>query len=559
MNKRFSYTIPQMTRRLLRIAAPVKGLLIISTLASILGNLAQIGLMSSGALLLLASQKLIPANPALCAAAMAGCAVVIVAGRYTEGVISHAGAYRLLADMRIQLYRTLRPLAPACLIDREKGDILSIAVSDIETIEFFFAHTIGPLFTVILLPCVTLLLALHFHPLFAAVLLPVYLVVSLLFPLIAVRSGRKVGMEYRQRLGALKSMVLESVYGLRDIQIFGWGPRRLEQILRQNQQINRSAHGLTLHRQTVSSAPTFFIYLARILILAVASHLAATGSDQVAGTVILSFAATASFSSTQSLTMVVSNLLETYAAAERLFQLEDTPPAVSHPVSPKSCGPIRQVEFDRVNFSYAGQSKPVLDHFSLLLNLGDKLGIMGESGIGKSTVLRLLLRFWEPDSGQIRINGIPLEEIDPQELRRRIAVLEQDTFLFQGTIAENIAIGKPDATLTEIQTAARRAGLHDFISTLPEGYDTPMGEMGSRLSGGERQRVGIARIMLLDPDLIVMDEPTSSLDILREKELLYTLQKACSDKMLLLVSHRPSTLTGCTRLIRLEHGKAVPV
>ena len=456
-------------------------------------------------------------------------------------------------------YRTLRPLAPACLIDREKGDILSIAVSDIETIEFFFAHTIGPLFTVILLPCVTLLLALHFHPLFAAVLLPVYLVVSLLFPLIAVRSGRKVGMEYRQRLGALKSMVLESVYGLRDIQIFGWGPRRLEQILRQNQQINRSAHGLTLHRQTVSSAPTFFIYLARILILAVASHLAATGSDQVAGTVILSFAATASFSSTQSLTMVVSNLLETYAAAERLFQLEDTPPAVSHPVSPKSCGPIRQVEFDRVNFSYAGQSKPVLDHFSLLLNPGDKLGIMGESGIGKSTVLRLLLRFWEPDSGQIRINGIPLEEIDPQELRRRIAVLEQDTFLFQGTIAENIAIGKPDATLTEIQTAARRAGLHDFISTLPEGYDTPMGEMGSRLSGGERQRVGIARIMLLDPDLIVMDEPTSSLDILREKELLYTLQKACSDKMLLLVSHRPSTLTGCTRLIRLEHGKAVPV
>ena len=542
MNKRFSYTIPQMTRRLLRIAAPVKGLLIISTLASILGNLAQIGLMSSGALLLLASQKLIPANPALCAAAMAGCAVVIVAGRYTEGVISHAGAYRLLADMRIQLYRTLRPLAPACLIDREKGDILSIAVSDIETIEFFFAHTIGPLFTVILLPCVTLLLALHFHPLFAAVLLPVYLVVSLLFPLIAVRSGRKVGMEYRQRLGALK-----------------WGPRRLEQILRQNQQINRSAHGLTLHRQTVSSAPTFFIYLARILILAVASHLAATGSDQVAGTVILSFAATASFSSTQSLTMVVSNLLETYAAAERLFQLEDTPPAVSHPVSPKSCGPIRQVEFDRVNFSYAGQSKPVLDHFSLLLNPGDKLGIMGESGIGKSTVLRLLLRFWEPDFGQIRINGIPLEEIDPQELRRRIAVLEQDTFLFQGTIAENIAIGKPDATLTEIQTAARRAGLHDFISTLPEGYDTPMGEMGSRLSGGERQRVGIARTMLLDPDLIVMDEPTSSLDILREKELLYTLQKACSDKMLLLVSHRPSTLTGCTRLIRLEHGKAVPV
>ena len=185
------------------------------------------------------------------------------------------------------------------------------------------------------------------------------------------------------------------------------------------------------------------------------------------------------------------------------------------------------------------------------------LGIVGESGIGKSTVLRLLLRFWNVKSGRIRINGIPIEELSTAELRRRIAVLEQDTFLFDGSIAENIAIGKPDASMDEIQKAARRAGLHDFISTLPDGYDTQMGEMGARLSGGERQRVGIARTMLTDPDVIVMDEPTSSLDVLHEKELLKTLREECADKMLIIVSHRPSTLTGCTRIIRLENGRAV--
>ena len=440
-------------------------------------------------------------------------------------------------------------------MDRQKGDLLNIAVSDIETVEFFFAHTIGPLFTVVILPCVTLGLALWFHPLFAAVLLPVYLVVSVVFPLIAVKAGRGVGLRYRTRLGELKSLVLESVYGLKDIQIFGFGPARLAQVEEKNREINKAAHGLTLHRQTVSSAPTFFVYLARIFIIATASYLAAQGSPHPVGTVVLSFVAAASFSSTQSLTMVVSSLLETYAAAERLFQVEDTPPQVTEPTHPKACGPIREICFDQVGFSYGGN--PVLRNFSLTLSGREKVGVMGESGVGKSTVLRLLLRFWNPQQGQITVNGIPIQEISLDELRRRIALLEQETFLTSGTLGENIALGKSDATREEIREAARQAGLADFIETLPQGYHTPMGEMGARLSGGERQRVGIARVLLLNPDVIVMDEPTSSLDVLHEKELLQTLEEACRDKLLLLVSHRPSTLTGCGRIVRLEQGRAV--
>ena len=555
MSKRFSYSIPQMTGRLLRIAAPVKGTLAVSTLASILGNLAQMGIMGFGALLLLRCAGWVDGSPWLFGGLMALSALLIVLGRYVEGVVSHAGAYKLLASMRVTLFEKIRTLAPACLMDRQKGDLLNIAVSDIETVEFFFAHTIGPLFTVIILPCVTLGLALWFHPLFAAVLLPVYLVVSVVFPLIAVKAGRGVGLRYRTRLGELKSLVLESVYGLKDIQIFGFGPARLAQVEEKNREINKAAHGLTLHRQTVSSAPTFFVYLARILIIATASYLAVQGSSHPVGTVVLSFVAAASFSSTQSLTMVVSSLLETYAAAERLFQIEDTQPQVTEPAHPKACGPIREICFDQVGFSYGGN--PVLRDFSLTLSGREKVGVMGESGVGKSTVLRLLLRFWNPQQGQITINGIPIQEISLNELRQRIALLEQETFLTSGTLGENIALGKPDATREEIRETARQAGLADFIETLPQGYDTPMGEMGARLSGGERQRVGIARVLLLNPDVIVMDEPTSSLDVLHEKELLQTLEEACRDKLLLLVSHRPSTLTGCGRIVRLEQGRAV--
>lgn len=560
--KKFAYSVPTMTKRLLHMAAPAKRKLVVSTIASIVGNLAQLGLMGFGAMLLLVCAGMVEGFAWLYGALMALSALLIVLGRYFEGVVSHAGAYELLAGMRVKLFETIRKLAPACLMDKEKGDILSIAVSDIETVEFFFAHTIGPMFTVIILPCVTLGLALWYQPLFAAVLLPVYLIVSVVFPLIAVKAGRGVGMRYRAGLGKMKSLVLESVYGLRDIQIFGFGAKKMEQVRQKNAEINRAAHGMTLHRQTVSAAPAFFVYLARILVIAVASWLAASGAPNPIGTVVLSFVASASFSSTQSLTTVVSSLLETYAAAERLFQIEDTPPQVTESPEPQPCGKIHSIEFDHVGFSYgkcdgapACETKSVLKDFCLSVSGNEKIGIVGQSGVGKSTVLRLLLRFWNVSEGQILLNGIPIENISLNELHSRIAVLEQDTFLFDGSIAQNIALGRPDASAQEIEQAAKRAGIADFIKTLPDGYDTQMGQMAARLSGGERQRVGIARTMLMNPDVIVMDEPTSSLDVLHEKELLQTLRDECSDKMVLIVSHRRSTLTDCDRIIHLEDGK----
>ena len=553
----FQYSIGTLTRRLFHIAAPAGGYLAGATVASIVGNLSHMGLMGFGAMLVLACAGRVADSPILYGALMALCGVLIPVCRYLEGVISHAGAYRLLASMRISLFRTLRRLAPACLLDRQKGDLMNIAIPDIETIEFFFAHTIGPMFTVIILPCTTLALAYHYSPLFAAVLLPIYIVISILIPLIAMKAGRSLGMRYRTSQGKLKALVLESVYGIRDLQIFGHGPRQLQRVMDCNGEVNRAFHGLTLHRQTVTAAPTFFVYLARILILLVAARLAAAGVGNPTGTIVISFVATASFSSTFSLTTVVSSLLEAYAAAERVFLLEDTQPEVTEPERPRLSGPIETIEFQDVGFRYTQEGRAILEHFNLTVHKGDRIGIAGESGAGKSTVLRLLLRFWNPQSGAIRINGIPVQELSLQELHRRIGMLEQDTFLFSGSIAENIALGRPEASRAEIEEAARRAGLHEFITTLPDGYDTQMGQMGARLSGGERQRVGIARVLLADPEVIVMDEPTSSLDVLHEKELLKTMEEVYADKTLLIVSHRPSTLSGCNRRIRIGDAPAV--
>ena len=482
-------------------------------------------------------------------------AFTIMICRFTEGLVSHDAAYTLLRDMRVHMFKVVKDLAPACLMDRQKGDILSVAVADIETIEFFFAHTIGPVFTVILLPLTTLIIAGKVNMIFVWVLLPLYLIISVILPYISLKAGINVGRQYRRDVGKLKSHVLESVYGMRDIQIFGIGDERKKEVIRQTEKINKSAHVITWHRQLVTSAPTFFIYLARILIIAVASYLAATGESDPVGVIVLSFVVSASFSSSQSLTMVVTSLLETFAAAERLFDLEDTQPAVTEAEHPVEIGKIEKIEFKNVSFAYNKGEKPVLENLNLVISGKDKIGVMGASGIGKSTIIRLLLRFWDVTSGEILINGINIKDISLYSLRSHIALLEQDTFIFNDTIAGNIAFGKPAATLDEIKTAAKRAGLAEFIETLPDKYDTDMGELGSRLSGGERQRVGNARVMLTNPDILVMDEPTSALDIINEKGLLKTLDEEYKDKMIMIVSHRRSTLTDCNRILTVNGGK----
>ena len=551
MKRKFSYSMKEMNRRLLAIGRPIRKYIAISTIASVVGALSHMGLMGFGALWLLAAAGFCDGMITYAALTIT-CAVLIALCRYLEGLFSHLGAYGILAKMRVHLFDAIDRISPAYMIGRETGDIMNIAVADIETLEYFFAHTIGPMFTVILLPITTVVLAWFVNPLYALVLIPIYIMISVVLPLGALIAGRGIGMRYREQLGDLKSRILESVYSIRDIQIFGAGNRKMEDVMQANRQVNKAAFGLTLHRQTIASFPNFFIYLARILILVCAGYLASKGIDPPVGTIAISFTATASLSSSFSLTFVVTSLLEAYGAAERIFKIEDTLPQTEEPETPVVCGEIETIEFKDVTFAYPNTERRILDHFNYVIHKGDQIGIAGESGAGKSTLLRLLLRFYAPSEGQILINGIPLNQISFSELHQRIAFLEQDTYLFDMTIAKNIGIAKPEASMEEIKDAARRAGIAEFIDTLPDGYDTDMGQMSARLSGGERQRIGIARILLRNPDICLMDEPSSALDALHEKELLHTLKTAYAGKTLLLISHRGSTLTGCNRILRAE-------
>ena len=552
--KKYAYSIPVLASRLIKKARPIAKYLTISTLASIVGNLSHMGVMGFGALWIMKVAGIVTGSAWFYACMMLLCGLLIALCRYLEGVFSHLGAYGILAKMRVDLFTSINRLAPAYLIDQKIGDVINIAVGDIETLEYFFAHTIGPMFTVILLPVTTVVIALQFNPFYAYVLIPVYLIISIIIPLVGLYLGRGIGKEYRKDLGKLKAVILENIYAIKDIQIYHASDEKIAQVMKYNDQVNKDMHAMTMHKQALSSAPNFFVYLGRVMILVVAAYLLSNGIGDPVGTIVISFIATASFSSTFSLTFVVIHLLEAFAAAERIFLIEDADPLTTDPRDSVQIDHVECIDFEDVSFTYPKTNREILKHFNLSIQNQEHIGIVGESGSGKSTILRLLLRYYPIQTGKIYINKISLDQFSFEELHRHIAVLEQDTYLFNDTIAQNIAIAKPEATMDEIRLAAKRAGIDDFIMSLSDGYDTQMGQMSSRVSGGERQRIGLARIMLKQPDVIILDEPTSALDVLHEKELLYTLEKEFKDKMILTISHRLSTLTYCDRIIQVKDG-----
>ena len=553
--KKYAYSIPVLASRLIKKARPIAKYLTISTLASIVGNLSHMGVMGFGALWIMKVAGIVTTSSAgFYACMMLLCGLLIALCRYLEGVFSHLGAYGILAKMRVDLFTAINRLAPAYLIDQKIGDVINIAVGDIETLEYFFAHTIGPMFTVILLPVTTVIITLQFNPLYAYVLIPVYLIISIIIPLVGLYLGRGIGKEYRKDLGKLKAVILENIYAIKDIQIYHASDEKITQVMKYNDQVNKDMHAMTMHKQALSSAPNFFVYLGRVMILVVAAYLLSNGIGNPVGTIVISFIATASFSSTFSLTFVVIHLLEAFAAAERIFLIEDANPLTTDPKESVRIDHVECIDFEDVSFTYPKTNREILKHFNLSIQNQEHIGIVGESGSGKSTILRLLLRYYPIQTGKIQINGISLDQFSFEELHHHIAVLEQDTYLFNDTIAQNIAIAKPEATMDEIRLAAKRAGIDDFIMSLADGYDTHMGQMSSRVSGGERQRIGLARIMLKQPDVIILDEPTSALDVLHEKELLHTLEKEFKDKMILTISHRLSTLTYCDCIIQVKDG-----
>ncbi|MBR4396134.1 MAG: ABC transporter ATP-binding protein [Eubacteriaceae bacterium] len=549
---------PFILKRLFGFTEQVRGEMAECIAGGIVSGLAKIGIyICTGMLLAIASGQAPGKSLTGPGIMIVICTILIPITYYFEMFKGHDVAYHLLAILRTQMFGEIERLSPAKLTGERKGNIISTLMADVDTLEIFFAHMIAPIATAIVCTIFSLVYIGVRTPRLVCIIIPMYLYVGVISPAIIAKAGRGKGRQYRQDLGDLKSYILDSLRGLKEVLIFRNGQERLDNIDERGRRLNRLQIGINRQNAVLMSAPNFLIQLSRIITYAVCGAMVAKSGLSSYNAIVLMLMVPSTFDCLTQLSTSTTGLIQTFGAAERVFALIDEPAQVEDNGTESFPQKVESIEFDNVSFTYPGTKSKVLDGFSMKVAGRENIGLMGESGCGKTTIMHLLLRFYDPDEGVIRINGRDIREFTLEELRRGISMMEQDTFLFNDSLLENIKLGKPEASDEDVVAAAKRASIHDLIMTLPEKYETKAGELGGRLSGGEKQRIGIARTLLKDSELMLFDEPTSSLDILNEKGLLMTINENFADKTVVMISHRNSTLGACDRIIKVMDGRAV--
>ena len=473
---------------------------------------------------------------------------------YAEQYCNHYIAFKLLAIIRHKVFAALRRLCPAKLEGEEKGNLISIITTDIELLEVFYAHTISPIAIAFLASLIMTLYIGSYHWMSAVLAAAGYLLIGVLIPLVNGSKGGQKGMSYRTQFGALNSYVLDSLRGLDEILQYDAGKERLEGMQRRSRSLAQEQKNLSGLEGMQRAVTNFAILLCSFGMLALNLILFHKGQMTTEGIVVCTTAMMVSFGPVAALSGLSNNLNQTLASGERVLaileeepQVEEIPETASdRSGSDEADSPAAVMQsfggaaLDQVTFSYKDQK--ILENYFLQIKPGNIVGLHGPSGCGKSTVMKLLLRFWDTQKGDVLVNGRNVRETPTAVLRRQEGYMTQTTHLFHDSIAANIAVGKPDASQQEIEAAAKKASIHDFIMGLPEGYATEVGELGDTLSGGEKQRIGIARAFLHDAPFLLLDEPTSNLDALNEGIILKSLREEAENKTVLLVSHRDSTM-----------------
>lgn len=459
--------------------------------------------------------------------------------RYAEQACNHFIAFKLLARIRHQVFTALRKLSPAKLDGSEKGNLISIITSDIELLEVFYAHTISPIAIAFITSVVMCIYLGSMSVVFAVIAFCLYLIVGVLIPLWNGRRGSTYGKNYRDAFGRLNTTVLDNLYGLEETIQYGRQAERMMAMSEQTDKLEQVNQTLK-NQESTQRIVTDWVILASGVVMAYAgSYLVNRGAVEGYEAVIAVIAIMSSFGPTAALSALSNNLNQTLACGNRVLNLLGEEPVVCD-VENGTGFQAGDIDCENISFSY--EDKPVLSDFSQVFEQKKIHGILGKSGCGKSTLLKLLMRFYETDGGNIRYGVDNVNAINTESLRKHIAYVTQETFLFHDTIENNIKVVKADATREEVIEAAKKASVHEFICSLPNGYETNVAELGSSLSGGERQRIGIARAFLHDCEVIFLDEPTSNIDSLNEGMILKSLQEEKEEKTILLVSHRKSTM-----------------
>lgn len=471
---------------------------------------------------------------------------------YGEQYCNHFIAFKLLAVIRHHVFAALRKLCPAKLEGRDKGNLISVITSDIELLEVFYAHTISPIAIAALTSLVMVLFIGRVSPFAGNLALAGYLTVGAVIPLYFGSRGAETGMAYRNRFGELNSFVLDSLRGLDETIQYGQGEKRKKEMEERSDALGKMQKGLNRLEASQKSATNAVILLFSFAMLFLLVALKQTGTVSLTGMLTGTIAMMGSFGPVTALASLSNNLNQTLAAGERVLSILEEQPAVEEVAGAQEV-PFDGAAAEHVDFAY--EEEQILKDYSIDVPKGQVVGIHGPSGSGKSTLIRLLMRFWDVQGGQVRISGKDIRTLNTENLREMESYVTQETVLFHDSIANNIAVGKPGASREEIEEAAKKAAIHDFILTLPKGYDTEVGELGDTLSGGERQRIGIARAFLHDAPFLLLDEPTSNLDSLNEGIILKSLKEGKGDKTVLLVSHRKSTMNLADTVYRMENGR----
>lgn len=467
------------------------------------------------------------------------CAVLRGILRYAEQGSNHYIAFKLLALIRHKVFIKLRKLAPAKLEGKDKGNLISIITTDTELLEVFYAHTISPIIIAFITSVIMTIFIGSYNIFLGAIALVAYFIVGVIIPVWSSNQGDETGQQYRDELGDLNSYFLSSIRGINDIIQYGVGKERLDEINRRTDELETKQKFLLKQEGSNRAVTDTAILLCSMVMLFAGCILYNKGQVDFTQVIIPLIALMSSFGPVVAISNLSNNLFHTIAAGNRVLDLLEEEPAVEE-VSGKETVEFADMKLENVSFAY--DDEVILEDFNMEIKKNTIIGIYGKSGCGKSTLLKLLMRFWEVDNGSITIGGKNINEINTSDLRKMQSFVTQDTYLFNDTIANNIGIAKENATMEEIIAAAKKASIHDFIMSLPKGYDSKVGELGGNLSGGEKQRIGIARAFLHDAPMILLDEPTSNLDSLNEGIILKSLMESKENKTIIIVSHRKSTM-----------------
>ena len=467
--------------------------------------------------------------------------------RYGEQTCNHYIAFKLLALIRDKVFAALRRLCPAKLDGKDKGNLISIITSDIELLEVFYAHTISPICIAFLFCVVMIIFIGRIHILLGLLALIAYITVGVVLPLLASRRSGDVGIKYRNKAGNLSAFVLDSLRGLNETIQYNQMNNRVKQMDEMTDSLLDTDKEMKSNVGKNMALTNTVILSFDLMMLFVSAYLVG-----FKGCVLATLALMSSFGPCVSLSALGTTLQSTFAAGNRVLDILEESPVLEDVVG-KDDVSFDGASANNVEFSYGNEN--ILNNLSINVPKGKIIGIMGKSGSGKTTLLKLFMRFWKVDKGSINISNKNIEDINTKNLRDMESYVTQETCLFHDSIINNLRIAKLDATKEEVIEACKKASVHDFIESLPNGYDTSVGELGDTLSGGERQRLGLARAFLHDGDFMLLDEPTSNLDSLNEAVILKSIKEECESKTVLLVSHRKSTMSIVDKCYSVESGR----